>query len=84
MKAKGQIKIEGIKEPLNNPSLEINKVNYDWINHTVDVECIFQEEGANYKHSRTFTFSTDGSGELTTADIVGFIKNHDILKAFKI
>lgn len=83
MKATGEIQIEGIKEPLNNPTLEIKKVNYDWFNHSVDIECIFQEDKANFKHSRTFTFSTDGSGELTTTDIIGFISNHDVLKVFK-
>ena len=82
MKAIGQIQIQGIEKPLNNPTLEIAKVSYDWMNHIVDVECIFNEENANNKYSRTFTFPTDGSGELTTIDIIGFINNHDSLKAF--
>ncbi len=82
MKYIGKIKIEEGLE-LNNPTLEINTVNYDWLNHTVNIECIFQEEKANYKHSRNFVFSTDGSGELTSVDIINFIKGHEVLKNFK-
>jgi len=83
MKAIGQIEISGIRKPLNNPTLEIAKVVYDWKNHNVDIECLFTEEGANNDYSRTYNFPTNGSGELTSIDIMNLIKGHNILKAFK-
>ena len=80
MKATGEIKItEDLT--LLNPSLDILKVNYNWNNNTVDIECLFKE--GIYKHSRIFTFDTDGSGELTSLDILEFINNHETLKIFK-
>lgn len=65
---------------LKNPTLEIVKCNYDWVANEVAIEIHFSE-GA-YKHSRTFTYSTDGSGELTTADILAFINNDTVLNVF--
>jgi hypothetical protein len=67
---------------LNSPELRILNVFYNWENYTVKIECLFNEEGAIFKHSRTFEFSTEGSGELTSTDIINLIKNHDILKVF--
>jgi hypothetical protein len=82
MKAIGHIEIEsGLI--LNNPTLQIVKVNYDWANYDVFVECLFTEENSIYKHSRTFTFSSEGSGELTSTDIVNFIKGHSVLNVFE-
>lgn len=82
MKAIGHIEIEnGLI--LNNPTLKINAVNYDWSNYDVFIECMFNEENALFKHSRTYKFSSEGTGELTSTDIIGFIKGHEILKVFK-
>ncbi len=82
MKAKGQIKIEeGLV--LNNPTLEILKSSYNWHNNIVNIECIFKEENANYKHSRTFTFELVEDKEYTSKDIVNFIKSHDALNSFE-
>jgi len=78
----GQIEIEeGLV--LNNPTLNILNVNYSWVRHSVDVIILFNEEGSVFSHSRTYTFNTDDSGELTTLDIIGFINSHSILKVFK-
>ena len=67
---------------LNSPELRILNVFYNWINYTVKIECLFNEEGAIFKHSRTFEFSTEGSGEMTSDDIINLIKGHDDLKVF--
>ena len=81
MNAIGQIEIEpGLT--LHNPSLDIITVRYDWVNHIADVECIFKEENATFEHSRTFSFNTDYSGELTTDDIIMFINEHPVLNVF--
>lgn len=82
MKAVGQITIED-RLVLNNPTLEIRTVNYDWSDYSVYVECTFQEENTNYKHFRVYKFSSEGNGELTSTDIISFIKNHEILNVFK-
>jgi len=79
MKAIGKIEITD-ELTLLDPTLEIIRVNYNWDKDSVDIECLFSE--GVYKHSRTFTFSTDGSGELTTKDILSFIINHEILYNF--
>ena len=50
MKATGQITIEGIEKPLNNPSLEIRNISYPQGTNTIVLECIFKEEGANIQH----------------------------------
>lgn len=81
MKALGQIKIEeGLT--LNNPSLEINAVIYDWSSYDVLVQCIFTEENSSFKHSRDYVFSSQGSGTLTSTDIINFVKGHETLKVF--
>ena len=67
---------------LNSPELRILNVFYNWINYTVKIECLFNEDGAIFKHSRTFEFSTEGSGEMTSDDIIDLIKGHDYLKVF--
>ena len=59
---------------LNSPELRILNVFYNWENYTVRIECLFNEDGAIYKHSRTFEFSTEGSGELTSSGIIN-LKN---------
>ena len=82
MKAIGQIKIEeGLI--LNNPTLEILNSSYNWVNNTVSIEILFNEENANYKHSRNYTFDLVADKEYNSLDIIEFISKHDILKAFK-
>lgn len=82
MKAIGQIEIEeGLT--LKNPTLSIKMVTYNWDNYSVHIECIFKEENALYEHSRIFTYSTEGSGELTSGDIIELIKNDPILNVFE-
>lgn len=79
MKATGKINITD-ELTLTNPTLEISKVCYDWIAQTVDIEIIFKE--GSYNHSRSFTYKTDGRGELTSDDIAAFIKADEVLKVF--
>lgn len=82
MEAKGKIKITD-ELILTNPTLSIKSVLYDWEGHKVDIELIFIEEGATFKHSRAFTYDVNPTGEMTTTDIYNFITNDDVLKEFK-
>ena len=79
MKATGKINITD-ELTLTDPTLEIAKVCYDWIAQTVDIELIFKE--GSYNHSRTFQYKTDGSEELTSDDIIAFLKADEVLKVF--
>tara|TARA_R110002167_G_scaffold183866_2_gene384306 strand:- start:399 stop:641 length:243 start_codon:yes stop_codon:yes gene_type:complete len=79
MKATGIIKITN-ELTLKNPTLEICKVSYNWVEQTVDIECLFQE--GSFKHNRTFNYSTSGKTELTSSDIIGFIKKDKVLNVF--
>jgi len=82
MEAKGEIKItEDLI--LTDPSLEVNSVGYDWNTNNVNIELLFTEATATYKHSRTFTFVNESGEELGSEDIYNFIKSDDTLKAFK-
>ena len=81
MKAIGTIKITE-ELTLLNPSLEIKSVSYDWVNKTVEVVCLFAENNGLFNHERSFVYSTDGKGELTSNDIIDFIKNDEALKVF--
>lgn len=81
MKAIGEIKIQDIT--LNNPTLTVNSVNYNWVENTVSIDCLFNEENAIYKHSRTFIFTNDSGKELTIEDIYDFIKQDNTLKNFE-
>ena len=65
---------------LINPTLDITKVVYDFINHTVSIECLFKE-GA-YEHSRTFVYLNDGKTSLTIDDIYTFLANDPVLGVF--
>ncbi len=79
MKAIGQIKIEdGLI--LNNPTLEIKTIQYEQFSDLVSVECIFKEEGANYKHSRNYTFTA--TNDMLKADVIELLKTNDILNLF--
>lgn len=82
MKATGKINItEGLK--LNNPSLEIKSVTYNWITNKVEVEILFKEGPGVYKHSRIFEFDNKTGKELKTSDIYSYLSSHKTLKNFK-
>jgi len=82
MKAKGKIKIEeGLT--LNNPQLNIEMALYNWINNTLDVECVFIEENSVFKHSRLFEFDLQHDKEYTTKDVIELIKTVEALKSFE-
>jgi hypothetical protein len=72
MKADNQITVKGLV--LNKPTATIKGVVYNWENDTALVEVIFQEEGANYKHSRSFEMNTHGE-VVSPTEIREFIKN---------
>ena len=79
MKAIGQITIEeGLT--LNNPTLEIKTIQYEQFDDLVSVECIFTEEGANYKHSRNYTFTA--VKDMLKSDVIELLKTNDILNLF--
>lgn len=78
MKSNKQISIQDLI--LNNPTATIKSVVYDWENDTAAIEVIFQEEGANYKHSRSFEMNTNGE-VITPYQIKEFIKTE--LKDFE-
>lgn len=80
MKATGQINITE-ELILQDPTMEIVNVNYDWVNNTVDVEMYFSE-GA-FKHSRTFQFDIDEGKEYSSTDIMELIQGHEVLGQFK-
>ena len=81
MKAIGKIEIEnGLT--LNNPTLEIKSVVYDWLSYGINVECYFKEENSTFTHSRTFTFENPEGAEKTSADILAMIKAHEVLGLF--
>lgn len=79
MKATGKINITN-ELTLTDPTLEISKVCYDWLAETVDIELIFKE--GSYKHSRSFNYSTAGKNELTSIDILDFLKADEVLNVF--
>ena len=80
MKAIGIIEIEnGLT--LNNPTLEIEQITYKQEVNEVVVECIFNEENAIYKHSRSFTF--EATKDMLKSDVLVLVNNHNILKVFK-
>ena len=82
MKAIGTIEIEqGLV--LNNPTLIIKSVQYEQFDNLVNVECYFNEEGANFTHSRTFTFNNEEGKQLVKSDIITLVSNHEVLNVFK-
>lgn len=83
MKATGQITIEGIEKPLNNPSLEIRNISYPQGTNTIVLECIFKEEGANIQHQKNYTFENESiSTENQTADAEILLKTVAELTGF--
>jgi hypothetical protein len=80
MKAEGNIQIKDIT--LSNPTMTVKTVNYDWVENTVNIECLFNEGGL-YNHSRTFIFNNEEGKELSIEDIYSFINNDETLKQFK-
>ena len=81
MKANKKLKIQDIE--LNNPSMTVKAVNFDWFTNDVNIEIIFNEENGLVNHSRTFTFSNTGAMDLTSQDIYDYISTEETLKNFK-
>ena len=80
MKATGVIQITD-DLTLENPTLEVSTVNYNWITDDVNLEIIFSE--GVYRHSRTFSFNNGDKNELSCDDVYLFISNHPILGVFE-
>lgn len=78
MKANTEVTIQDLI--LNKPSATIKAVVYDWENDTASIEVIFQEQGSNFKHSRSFEMNTNGD-KVSPDDIKLFIE--DQLKDFE-
>lgn len=49
----------------------VKKVNYDWENSKVNVECIFQE--GKFRHSRTFEYQAKEG--MLEDDVIGLLKS---------
>jgi hypothetical protein len=81
MKADKKLKIQDIE--LNNPSMTVKAVTFDWLTNDVNIEIIFNEENGVFNHSRTFTFSNTGAMDLTSQDIYDYISTEETLKNFK-
>lgn len=81
MKAIGIIQITD-DLTLNNPSLEVKQVIYDWIENKCKIEILFKEDNSSLTHSRTFEFDIDQNKEYTTTDNINMIKNHPTLNKF--
>jgi hypothetical protein len=81
MKASGKITIEeGLV--LNSPNMEIVNISYPQRSNEVIVECYFNEEGAEFKHSRSFKLDNAAGGQMTKPDVLTLVKEHPILKQF--
>jgi hypothetical protein len=65
---------------LQDPTMEIVSINYDWTNDNVTVEVHFSE--GIYKHSRSYSFTNEGGQELTTTDVMQFVSSHTLLGQF--
>tara|TARA_R110000796_G_C14487128_1_gene427353 strand:+ start:860 stop:1108 length:249 start_codon:yes stop_codon:yes gene_type:complete len=72
MKAIGLTTIKGLDQQLESPIAKISNVVYNWLNDTASIEVIFQEAGANYKHSISFEMDTKGNQQ-TASKIREFI-----------
>jgi hypothetical protein len=81
MKATGEIEITE-ELTLNNPTLTVKAVSYEWLTNKVNVEILFKESNATIDHSRLFTFDNTGGANLTDDDIYSFIKNDETLGIF--
>lgn len=80
MNATGTIEITE-ELTLINPSLDIVGYRYDIDTKEIHIDCLFME-GA-FKHQRTFTYQTDGSGVMVEEDILPFINNDPVLSVFQ-
>jgi hypothetical protein len=81
MKATGEIEITE-ELTLNNPTLTVKTVSYEWITNEVNVEILFKENDSVIDHSRLFTFDNTGGANLGSEDIYNFIKSNETLKQF--
>lgn len=66
---------------LNNPTMEIITVQYDWVNNTASIEIHFKEPNSALTHSRNFDFELEDKDYLHS-DIVLLVANHEILGQF--
>ena len=79
--AKGLITIEGVGQKLRNPTMEIINVNYDCIKNTINIECLFCEGKANFKHSRYFSFQRN-KGSVSEDEVMECVVSHKELSLF--
>ena len=68
---------------LNNPTMDIITVQYNWVDNTASVEIHFKEPDSALTHSRMFEFELDKNKEYTTLDIIEMISNHSVLGLFE-
>ena len=66
---------------LNNPTMEIITVQYDWVNNTAMLEIHFKEPNSALTHSRVFEFELEEK-DYIPSDIVLLVANHEILGQF--
>lgn len=66
---------------LNNPTMEIITVQYDWVNNTASIEIHFKEPNSALTHSRLFEFELEEKDYLPS-DIELLVANHSILGQF--
>lgn len=57
---------------LSKPTVRIGKASYDWERNVASIELLITEEGARYRHSRSFEIPADG--EVTSADVEQRVK----------
>lgn len=67
---------------LNNPTMEIRQVIYDWQENECIIEIHFKEPNSALIHSRSFNFILEVDKEYTTSDVMLMISNHTILSKF--
>lgn len=79
MKATGKIKIENGLE-LQNPTMVVKKVSYDWETNKIEIQCNFSE--GVYIHSRLFEFESNGN-DFNPSQIMQLIKTNEVLNLFE-
>jgi len=68
---------------LNNPTMDIITVQYNWVDNIASVEIHFKEPDSALTHSRMFEFELDKNKEYTTLDIIEMVSNHSVLGLFE-
>ena len=82
MKAEVKVILEDGSE-LNNPTMVLgDSITYKQSVNKVEIECIFSEENSSFKHSRQYSFDTEGK-QLTKPDVMILISLHPELSKFK-